>query len=57
MLLAEYYYLIYDKEMLVIVRAFEEWKIELTGITKRFKVLIDHRALEYFITKRKLNSR
>ena len=51
----EYNYEIYDKELLAIVRAFEEWRPELAGTDQKVKVLSDHRSLEYFITTKLLN--
>ena len=56
---AECNYEIYDKELLAIVRAFEEWRPELAGTDpgKPVKVLSDHRNLEYFMTTRQLNRR
>lgn len=45
---AECNYEIYDKEMLAIVRSFEEWDGELRGL-KDFEVFFNHKNLEYFI--------
>ena len=52
-------YEIHDKELLAIVRALEEWRAELEGLQRneRFAILSDHRALEYFMTTKKLNAR
>jgi predicted aspartyl protease/transposase InsO family protein len=52
-------YEIHDKEMLAIIRALEEWRAELEGLqrSERFNIITDHRALEYFMTKKKLNAR
>ncbi|KAK1911200.1 hypothetical protein P3342_011802 [Pyrenophora teres f. teres] len=50
-------YEIYDKELLAIVRAFEEWRPELAGVPDAVEVLTDHRGLEFFRTKRNLNWR
>ena len=52
-------YEIYDKELLAIVRAFEEWRPELTTTDPKevVQVLSDHRSLEYFITTKELNRR
>ena len=55
--LAELNYEIYDKEMLAIVRTLAHWRAELQGTPKRVEILTDHKALEYFITTKKLNSR
>ena len=52
-------YEIYDKELLAIVRAFEEWRPELatTDPKEVVQVLSDHRSLEYFMTTKELNRR
>jgi hypothetical protein len=52
-------YEIHDKEMLAVVRALEEWRAELEGLQRedRFSIYTDHRALEYFMTTKKLNAR
>ena len=56
---AECNYDIYDKELLAIIRAFEEWHPELAGtpIEDPIRVITDHRNLEYFMTSKKLNRR
>ena len=55
---AELNYDIHDKEMLAIIRAFEEWRAELEGLqVTPFQVYSDHRALEYFMTTKKLSAR
>ena len=56
MLPAKYNYTIYNKEMLAIIWAFKEWQAELEGLSKPFKVYLDHKALEYFITKKHLTA-
>ena len=50
-------YEIYDKELLAIVRCFEEWRPELEGTSSPIKVITDHRNLEYFTTTKLLNRR
>jgi hypothetical protein len=50
-------YEIYDKELLAIVTAFEEWRPELVGTEQPIEVLTDHKALEYFMTTKKLTRR
>jgi hypothetical protein len=50
-------YEIYDKELLAIVRCFEEWRPELEGTGSPIKVITDHRNLEYFTTTKLLNRR
>jgi hypothetical protein len=45
--------------MLAIIRALEEWRAELEGLQAEHPFLIysDHRALEYFMTTKKLSAR
>jgi hypothetical protein len=45
--------------MLAIILAFEQWRVELEGIQidNPFLVYLDYRALEYFITTKKLFAR
>jgi hypothetical protein len=50
-------YEIYDKELLAIVRCFEEWRPELEGTPSPVKVITDHKNLEYFTTTKLLNRR
>ena len=47
---AECNYNIYDKELLAIIRAFEEWRPELEGAAEQVQVITDHKNLEYFMT-------
>ena len=56
---AERNYAIYDKEMLAIIRCFEEWRPELlsAGMQAPVQVLTDHKALEYFMTTKQLTRR
>jgi hypothetical protein len=56
---AERNYDIHDKEILAIIRTLEEWRPELEGLLRkdRFDVLTDHRALEYFMTTKRLNAK
>jgi hypothetical protein len=54
---AECNYEIYDKELLAIVRAFEEWRPHLEGSSHPIQVLSDHKNLEYFMTTKLLNRR
>jgi hypothetical protein len=54
---AELNYAIYDKELLAIVRALETWRAELEGTEIPIEIFTDHKALEYFSTKRKLTRR
>jgi hypothetical protein len=48
-------YEIYDKELIAIIRAFEEWRPELEGILYPIQVLSDHKNLEYFMSMKLLN--
>ena len=51
-------YDIYDKEMLAIVLALAKWRPWLEGLqAEPFQVYSDYRALEYFMTTKKLTSR
>jgi hypothetical protein len=51
-------YEIHGKEMLAVVRAMQEWRGMLVGLQNvPFLAVTDHRALEYFTTKRLLNPR
>lgn len=50
-------YEIYDKELLAIIRCFEEWRPELEGAPSPIKVITDHKNLEYFTTTKLLNRR
>ena len=57
---AECNYIIYDKELLAIVKSFETWRPELASISppnQLVKVLTDHRNLEHFMTTKQLNCR
>ena len=53
---AECNYQIYDKELLAVVRCLEAWDAELRSVEK-FKVVTDHKNLEYFFVPRKLTER
>ncbi|KAG0160400.1 hypothetical protein PDIDSM_7929 [Penicillium digitatum] len=56
---AELNYEVRDKELLAIVRALQEWRPELEGLSQkdRFEILTDHQSLEYFMTTRQMNQR
>ena len=54
---AECNYEIYDKELMVIVRAFEVWRPELEGSALPIKVISDHKNLEYFASTKQLSRR
>jgi len=57
MLPAECNYEIYDKELLAIIRAFEEWRSELEGTLDPVEVIFDHKNLEYFMSIKLLSRR
>jgi hypothetical protein len=48
-------YVIHDKEILVIVRALEEWRHFLEGAQHPVEIWTDHKNLEYFQKSQKLN--
>ena len=49
---AECNYDIYNKELLIIICAFKEWRSELKGAAEQVQVITDYKNLEYFmITK------
>uniref|UniRef100_A0A9Q8LHQ9 Transposon Tf2-9 polyprotein n=1 Tax=Passalora fulva TaxID=5499 RepID=A0A9Q8LHQ9_PASFU len=50
-------YEIYDKELLAIVKAFEEWRPELEGSAMPVQVSSDHKNLVYFMKSKLLNRR
>jgi hypothetical protein len=52
-------YEIYDKELLTIVRCFEQWRFELlfTESDVSIKVLTNHKNLKYFMITKQLNRR
>ena len=54
---AECNYEIYDKELMAIVRAFEEWRPELEGSAHPINVITDHKNLEYFTSSKQLSRR
>ena len=55
----EYNYEIYDKKFLIIIRAFEKWRLELAKISMEdpIYVVIDYKNLEYFMSTKDLNRR
>jgi hypothetical protein len=52
---AEYRYEIYNKELMAIIRAFQEWIPNLEGIFYPIQVLSNHKNLEYFMSMKLLN--
>ena len=54
---AECNYDIYNKELLAIIRTFEEWRPELDGAAEQVQVITDHKNLEYFMIIKQLSCR
>jgi len=54
---AECHYDIYDKELMAIIKALEEWRPECEGAERPLQLITDHKNLEYFMSKRLLNRR
>ena len=50
-------YEIYDKELLAIIRALEEYRHYLEGHPEKFEIWSDHQNLTYFKTAQKLTRR
>src|SRR5208337_4541772 len=50
-------YQIHDKELIVIIKAFKEWRSYLSGANHQVQVYTDHKNLIYFITTKELNKR
>jgi RNase H-like domain found in reverse transcriptase/Reverse transcriptase (RNA-dependent DNA polymerase)/Integrase zinc binding domain len=50
-------YEIYDKELLAIIKALEEWRPELQGVPDPFAIVTDHKNLEYFTSTKALSQR
>lgn len=50
-------YDIYDKELMAIVRSFEEWRAELEGTGVPVEVISDHKNLQHFMTTKRLSRR
>ena len=55
MLPTETNYAIYDKELLAIVAALDEWPHFLMNTEVPFVIRTDHKSLEYFKVPQKLN--
>jgi len=53
--LAECNYDIYDKELLAIIKALEEWRPKCEGAAYPLQLITDHKNLKYFMTKKLLN--
>ena len=54
---AECNYDIYDKELIAIIKALEEWRPECEGAAYPLQLITDHKNLEYLMTKKHLNQR
>ena len=54
---SELNYEIYDKELLAIVTAFQQWRHLLVGAVVRIIVWSDHRNLQWFMSSNVLNRR
>ena len=50
-------YEIYDKELLIIIKCFEQWRSKLKGSLFPIRVLTDYKNLQYFITIKQLTQR
>lgn len=50
-------YEIYDKEMVAIMSALDDWRQYLLGASERFEIWSDHQNLQYFRKPQKLNRR
>ena len=52
---AECNYDIYDKELLVIICTFKEWRSELKETAEQVQVITDHKNLKYFMIIKQLS--
>jgi hypothetical protein len=52
---AECNYEIFENELMAIIKALEEWKLECAGAAYPLQLITDHKNLEYFMTKKLLN--
>jgi transposase InsO family protein len=50
-------YDIYDKELLAVIKALEEWRPELEGSQQPFEIITDHKNLQSFATTKQLSPR
>ncbi len=55
MILAEINYHIYDKKLLVIIRCFEHWRLELKCTELLIQMFIDHQTLKIFMKNKQLS--
>jgi hypothetical protein len=54
---AEHNYEIYDKDLLAVIRALEEWHHYTQGAMHPVEIWTDHKNLEYFMMSHKLTQR
>jgi len=54
---AELNYPIHNKEMLAIILSFQHWRVHLEGTPEKIQVILDHKAIEYFMTTKALTAR
>ncbi len=57
MILAEINYHIYDKKLLIIIRCFEHWRLELKCTELFIQIFIDHQVLKIFMKNKQLSRR
>ncbi len=57
MILAEINYHIYDKKLLIIIRCFKHWWLELKCTELLIQIFIDHQALKIFMKNKQLSQR
>ena len=48
-------YLVHDKELLAIVKSFQQWRVDLVCTNTVVCVWTDHKVLKYFIITKQLN--
>jgi hypothetical protein len=56
-LLAECNYAIYNKELIAIIKAFKEWRLELAETKDSIKVISNYATLQTIIVNKDLNCR
>jgi hypothetical protein len=54
---AECNYDIYDKVLMAIIKALEEWRPQCEGAEHKLQLITDHKNVEYFLSKKLLNRR
>ncbi len=57
MIFAEINYHIYDKKLLIIIRCFEHWRLELKCTELLIQIFINHQALKIFMKNKQLSQR